>query len=125
RFRREHHHLHFSHPHALPLELHFHGYTGFRRVLPSAPLLDRWRASPLDGARALGVLEPADELVFLSIHAAAHRFVRLGCVSDLCLLVERVTDDQLEVAARRAREWGYARQTAFAGSLLTELLGVP
>jgi hypothetical protein len=125
RFRREHHHLHYSHPNAAALELHFHGYTGFGEVLPSPPLLERWRASPRCPAGAIGVLSPDDELVFLCVHAAAHRFIRFAWLYDMRLLLETMSDDEVTRAAERARSWGYARVVSFAASLLDELLGVP
>jgi Uncharacterised nucleotidyltransferase len=124
RFRREHHHLHFSHPDALPLELHFHGYTGFGRILPSEPLIARRRRAPLEGLRSLGVLEPADELVFLAVHAGAHRFVRLGWLYDLLRLTEKMTAAEIAIASRRAREWGFGRIFAFAMTLLSEVFNV-
>jgi hypothetical protein len=125
RFRREHHHLHFRHPEAPFLELHFHGYRGFGRVLPSPPLLARRQPSPLAGARTPTDRAPEDELVFLSVHAAVHRFVRLGWLYDILLLVRTMGPAQLEVSAARARDWGYARVTAFAVMLLVELFDLP
>lgn len=125
RVRREHHHLHFSRPDTLPLELHFHGYAAFGEVLPSAPLLARRRALPALGFRALGSLSPEDELVFLAVHAAAHRFVRLGWLYDLRLLIETMNGGALEAAAERAAEWGFSRVLAFAASLLVERLDTP
>lgn len=119
RFRREHHHLHLFHPKALPLELHFHAYVGFGRVLPSEPLVERRVA--FRSFRAIGVLPPEDELVYLAVHAAAHRFGRLAWLYDLRLLVEQMTERELEVAAERARAWGYARPLAFAAGLVAEL----
>jgi hypothetical protein len=124
RFRREGHHLHFSHPHALPLELHFHAYRGFGAVLPSEPLIARSRPLEVLGHRALGVLAPDDELVYLAVHAAAHRFLRLGWLYDLKLLVATMSRDEIDRAARRAREWGYARVVGYAADLLIEVLGV-
>ncbi|HVH44484.1 MAG TPA: nucleotidyltransferase family protein [Labilithrix sp.] len=123
RVRREHHHLHFTRADALPLELHFHGYTGFGQVLPSPPLLGR--REPVAGLRALGVLAPEDELVFLSVHAAAHRYVRLGWLYDLRLLIATMTERQLAIAAERARSWGFARVLAFTACRLVDLLAVP
>ena len=124
RLRREHHHLHLSHPDALPLELHFRGYSGFGRVLPSEPLVARRRPAPLPGMTALGVLEPADELVFLAVHAGAHRFVRLGWLYDLALLVSRMSPRELAAGAERARAWGFGRVLAFTAGLLVEQLGL-
>jgi hypothetical protein len=73
---------------------------------------------------AVGVLARPDELLYLAVHAAAHRFARLGWLYDLRLLVERMDTADLETAAKRARETGYARILAFTGLLLSELLGV-
>jgi hypothetical protein len=124
RFRREHHHLHFAHPHALPLELHFHAYRGFGSVLPSAPLVSRRGEAPLGPWRALGVLAPEDELVYLAVHAAAHRFVRLGWLFDLKLLLSHMSDAAIGEAAERARAWGFRRVVSLAAELLVETLGV-
>ncbi len=120
-FRRHHHHVHLVHPHALPLELHFHAYRGFGRILPSAPLLDRHR--PFERYRTLGVLAPEDELVYLAVHAAGHRFSRLGWLYDVKLLLETMSAAQISVAAERARAWGYARPLALTARLLVDLLG--
>lgn len=122
RFRREHHHLHFSHPHAAPLELHFAAYRGFGERLYGEPLIARRHRAPLASLRAIGILEPADELVYLAVHAAAHRFERLGWLFDLKLLVLRMAEREFELAARRAREWGYGRVFAFGMRLLRQTL---
>ena len=115
RFRREHHHLHCSHPNALPLEVHFHAYRGFGRVLPSEPLLlRRRRTSSSHGFAAIGVLTPEDELVYLAVHAASHRFVRLGWLYDMRLLLETMSPLQVETAALRARSWGYREKSLVA-----------
>jgi hypothetical protein len=124
RFRREHHHLHFEHAHALPLELHFHAYKGFGSVLYGEPLIARSRPASEASLRSLSVLAPEDEVIYLAVHAAAHRFVRLGWLYDLKLLVESMSDDELETARERSRGWGYSRAVAFTGELLEGVLGV-
>jgi hypothetical protein len=124
RYRREHHHLHLFHPNALPLELHFHAYRGFGRVLPAEPLIARRMLFIARGYRALGVLSAPDELVYLAVHAAAHRFERLGWLWDIKLLLERMTPAEVMLGAERAEEWGYARVMAFTGELLVDVLGV-
>lgn len=124
RFRREHHHLHFSHRHAVPLELHFAAYRGFGERLHGEPLIARRERAALESFRAIGVLEPADELVYLAVHAAAHRFERLGWLFDMKLLAQRMAEREFEVAARRARDWGYGRVFAFGMRLLRETLDV-
>jgi hypothetical protein len=79
----------------------------------------------MPGFEALGVLSPEDELVFLAVHAAAHRFIRLGWLYDLRLLVATMSESELDRAAERACKWRFARVLAFAGSLLVELMGIP
>lgn len=117
-FRREHHHVTLVHPHALPLELHFHAIRAFGSTLRSEPLIERGAA--YRGFEAIRVLAPEDELVYLVLHAAWHRFGRLAWLHDLALLVEKMSDDQLLDAARRARELGFERVLAFAAGLLAE-----
>lgn len=122
RFRREHHHLHLAHDRALPLELHFHAYRGFGEIMRSEPLLERSVAVP--SFAALRVLSKPDELVYLAVHAAAHRFGRLSWLYDIKLLVEAMTDAELAAAAARARDVRYGRALGFAAMLLAEGLGV-
>lgn len=117
RFRREHHHLHFHHAHGPELELHFHAYRGFGAVLRSDDLIVRSVAAPA-ALRALRVLSAEDELVYLAAHAAAHRFGRLSWLYDLRLLVDSMTETELETAARRARALGFAGPLALAAHLL-------
>lgn len=124
RFRREHHHLHFNHPHAPLLELHFHAYRGFGRILRSEPLLER--ASLMSSAwKTVRVLDASDELVFLGVHAAAHRFLRLGWLFDMKLLFERMSDSERQLAFDRADAAGYGPAFAFALDRVREVFRVP
>lgn len=118
-YRAEHHHLHLSHPAAPPVELHFHAYRGFGRTLASEPLLARKQR--FASFSALGVLARVDELVYLAVHAGAHRFGRLGWLYELGLLADKLTADEMELAATRAHEAGFARVAALAAELLIEL----
>jgi hypothetical protein len=119
---RRHHHLHLQRRGAPDLELHFHAYRGFGATLRTALLAER--CVPVEGFAAIRVPCPEDELVYLAVHAASHRFGRLAWLYDLRLVLERMTPAAREVAARRAREWGVARPLALAGALLGEVLGV-
>lgn len=121
RFRREHFHLHLARPGSPPLELHFHAYRGFGRLLRSEPLLAR--SVPVPGYAALAALGIADEIVYLAVHAAAHRFARIGWLWDLELLVGRASADDLAAARDRARTEGFARVLDFTAALLVEELG--
>lgn len=122
-FRREHHHITLVHPHALPLELHFHAIRAFGGVIRSEPLIER--SVPHGQLEAVRVLGPEDELVYLTLHAAWHRFGRIAWLHDLALLVAKMTDDQLAEAARRARELGFGRVLAFAATLLADASTLP
>jgi hypothetical protein len=77
-----------------------------------------------EGFRTIRVPIPEDELAYLAVHAAAHRFGRLAWLHDLRLVVERMPLHTLEAAAARSREWGIARPLAFAGELLVDVLGL-
>lgn len=122
RYRREHFHLHFAHPRALPLELHFHAYRGFGRTLYSEPLIAR--SVPFRDFRALHVLAPDDEVVYLATHAAAHKFGRWSWLFDLRLLIETLDDATIAAAGDRAHELGFARPVALAARLLVSIMGM-
>lgn len=122
RFRREHHHIHLEHPNAIPLELHFDAYRGFGSVLRGAPLVGRSRR--FRDLRSVGVLAPEDELLYLMVHAAAHRFGRLSWLYDIKLLIGAMTHDELAATKRRALETGYAHVVSFAADLLEGLAAV-
>lgn len=119
---REHHHLHLLHGEAPDLELHFHAYRGFGMTLRTELLAER--SVLAEGFEAIRVPSPEDELVYLAVHAASHRFGRLGWLHDLRLVVERMSPSAVETAAARARAWGVARALSLAGELLVDVLGV-
>jgi hypothetical protein len=120
---REHHHLHLVRARAPDLELHFHAYRGFGITLRTEMLADR--SVPVAGLRRIRVPCPEDELVYLAVHAAAHRFGRLAWLYDVRLAVERMSPQALATSAKRARSWGVGRALALAGELLVDVLGVP
>ncbi|MEA2751419.1 MAG: hypothetical protein QOI41_5562 [Myxococcales bacterium] len=119
---RAHHHLHLVNAGAPDLELHFHAYRGFGVTLTTQLLAERSVAAA--GLRTIRVPSAEDELVYLAVHAAAHRFGRLAWLHDLRLVVERMTPAALEAAAARARTWGVSRALALAGEMLVDVLGV-
>lgn len=121
--RREHHHLHLTCAGAPNLELHFHAYRGFGVTLRTEALARE--SAALEGFRTLRVPSPEDELVYLAVHAAAHRFGRLAWLHDIRLVVESMAPSALETAAARARARGVARALSLAGELLVDVLGVP
>ena len=58
------------------------------------------------------VLDPADELLYLAVHAARHRFARLRWLWEIGTLMKRCTSDELELFVERARETEVARPVA-------------
>jgi hypothetical protein len=120
--RREHHHLHLTCAGVPNLELHFHAYRGFGVTLRTEALAEA--SALVEGFRALRVPSPEDELVYLAVHAAAHRFGRLAWLHDLRLLVEAMSPGARAAAALRARDRGVSRALALAGELLVDVLGV-
>lgn len=121
-FRAAGHHLHLLHPAAPCIELHFHAYRGFGRILRSEPLLGR--SVVTSGFTSVRVLEPEDELLYLAVHAAGHRFMRLGWLYDLLLLVRRLDGRSQTIARTRAMETGMSRPFALALELVEALFGV-
>lgn len=121
RFRKEHHHIHLQHPDALPLELHFHAYRGFGTKLPSPCLIHRRRS--FGDLNAIGVLDPADELVYMAVHAAGHRFARIGWLYDLLLIVRRMSVAQLTESSERAATWRLERILGYAAHVLFDTFG--
>jgi hypothetical protein len=119
---RAHHHLHLLHAEAPEVELHFHAYRGFGITLPTGALAERSVAA--EGLRSVRVPSAEDELVYLAVHAAAHRFGRLAWLHDLRLVVARMTPEALATAAARARARGVSRALSLAGEMLVEVLGV-
>jgi hypothetical protein len=120
---REHHHLHLVRAQAPDLELHFHAYRGFGVTLRTEMLAER--SVPAAGLRSIRVPCAEDELIYLAVHAAAHRFGRLSWLYDIRLVVDRLSPDALATAAARARTWGVGRALSLAGELLVDVLGVP
>jgi hypothetical protein len=82
------------------------------------------RSTLVEGLRTIRVPSPEDELVYLAIHAASHRFGRLAWLLDVRFAVERMSPRALETAAARAESWGVARALSLAGELLVDVLGV-
>ena len=111
--RAEHHHLHLHRAPDADVELHFRATSAFGAVIPTAELLAR--AIPHRTARGtpLLVLAPEDELVTLSVHAAAHVFERGGWLLDLALLVERIAGLDWAEIARRAEAWRCRRAVSY------------
>jgi Uncharacterised nucleotidyltransferase len=115
-FRERHHHVHVTAPGRMPVELHRLAYLGFGSELSAADLFEGRQASPV-GGEAIFVPSPARELVYLAVHAAAHRFNRIGWLYDIKLLLEQ---DSTDAIIREA--WDFAARTGFRGLFVAATL---
>lgn len=123
-YREHHHHVHLEHV-SLPLvELHHCAYRGFGVQLAGAPLLARAvrHTSP---RWTTWVLAPEDELLYLAVHAAGHRYERLVWLYDLKLFVAAHPALDWDVVARRAEAAGLSAVLSLTCDLLASRLGVP
>jgi hypothetical protein len=122
-FRAHHHHVHLLHATLPIIELHYHAYRGFGITMRAEPLLrravayesPRWKAS---------VLSPEDELVYLAVHAASHRFENRGWLYDLKLLLLTHPHLDWSLAWRRAEELGVGAVLSLSCELLAKNFGV-
>jgi hypothetical protein len=122
-FRDHHHHVHMLHPTLPPLELHFEAYLGFGTVLPAAPLIASSVPCSIPEWTDARVLSPEDELLYLAVHAASHRFARLVWLLDLKLLLQQRPGLSWDRIAARARAFGLSEAVSCACAELTERLG--
>jgi hypothetical protein len=108
-WERAHHHHVGCTWRGLLVELHFLASTNFGVRWPSEPLLDRAPHGLVKGLDGLSVrlLQPQDELLFLAMHAAAHRLRRDVHLLDLRLHVAQHPPDwpALEAQARALGLW--------------------
>lgn len=106
------HAIQFSHPELATVELHRKASSRPGTELPSAALVERARLCPRSNGAAAWILAPEDELLYLAVHAARHRFLRLGWLYDIKLLVDRTPDLDRRQVILRAHEGGLARAVA-------------
>lgn len=122
--RRHHHHVTLHRPGGPGVELHFRALAAFGSVLPAEPLLGRARPHRTAAGSEILVLSRDDELLYLCLHAANHRFERLGWTNDLLLFLERHPEVDWEEVVRTARRHGMAPALAVAATRLRRL-GAP
>ncbi len=123
-FRDHHHHVHLLHPTLPTLELHVDAYQGFGTSMPAAPLLARSVPCTLPGWTSARLMTPEDEFLYLSVHAASHRFQRLGWLYDLKLLLAHHPELRWDQVADRATDQGLLAAVTLTCTLLSEWLGV-
>lgn len=106
------HHVAMWHATGPLIEVHFDAHVGLGVTLGAAPFLDRATRRAV-AALDVAVLAPADEIVYVGVHAASHRFGRLAWLYDLKLLA-RAHPDAVGLALVRAREMGVHRAVVMA-----------
>lgn len=102
------------------LELHYSPGTDAGIAWPVAKMIARAPTVTVDG-RAVRVLDPADEFVFLATHGLKHQLRRLQWLLDLALLARQV---DLAAVERRARELGALHVVRLARHVCTVMFGV-
>jgi hypothetical protein len=106
------------------IELHFHTFSGFGRVLKAEPFLSRAvEQRSKSGIPAL-VLAREDDVLYLALHAASHRFVRLGWLFDLKLLIQGTPPIGWADVLARARDLEIRSALALTLTVLKEKLDV-
>jgi len=118
--RRHHHHLVLHRPGAPDLELHFRALVGFGGTLPSEDLLGRAAPSEFRG-KAVRLLAPEDEALYLAVHAAAHGLGRLLWLVDLKALLATHPGLDWDALVGRARACGLQRPAAFSFAAAADL----
>lgn len=86
---------------------------GFPAHLPVEDLMNRTETVAIEGT-PVRVLEPADQLLFLSAHGAKHSWSSLDLVIDVCRVLNGFADRDYDAAFARAREYSAARMLDFA-----------
>ncbi len=99
---REHTATHLAHETAPGLDLHHAAHVGLGRIVPASALLDGARTVSVGGVE-VGVPPAAEELAYLALHAAGHRFERLAWLLDISQLLVggEVTREAAHEAALR------------------------
>lgn len=120
-----HHHLLAFHRAASPpVELHFRLYAGFGAVLPAENVLARARGYTTARGASCRILAPEDELLFLLLHAAGHRFARLAWLYDIKTFAEAYQPIDWPALEKRARQSGVGNVVALACDVLHRRLKV-
>ncbi len=120
--RRAPHAAEFESPDRIRVELHWQASSRPGTTLDSAPLVARSVPFPLGDGHETRVLELADELLYLAVHAARHRLTRLRWLWEIRTLLERCSEEELERFLDRAREANVARAVAVTLGVLHERL---
>ena len=112
----------FERPGGGSVDLHHLASVGFSATTATGEMIERSISYRTEAGGKAWILTPEDELLYLAVHAARHRFSRLGWLVDLRLLIERHPALSWEVVGARARTWQVRRSAAAARALLERRL---
>lgn len=104
------------------VDLHYRASGGFGTSLEAESFIANavpYRTTQLEHA---WILSPEDELVYLAVHAARHRFLRLRWLLDLQLFIQRHPDLSGEKIVARGSDLGVSRALAATGTVLAQRL---
>lgn len=125
RFLRKHHyHIILSRSCPPVIELHFRLSDGFGVDVGGEEFLSRSVAHRTPRGATVRVLSAEDEMIFLSTHAAGHRFSRLSWLYDIKLLLLRHPELDWDLLCDRARALQILNPLLFACEILNRRLGV-
>jgi hypothetical protein len=122
--RKYHYHILLSRSCPPVIELHFRLSDGFGVQLAAEEFLSRARVYRTAAGAVAHILSPEDEMLYLCIHAAGHRFVRLSWLCDIKLLLRRYADLDWSALAARAHSHRVQAALLFACETLHSRLGV-
>jgi hypothetical protein len=122
--RKYHYHILLSRSCPPVIELHFRLSDGFGVRMAAEDFLSRSRVHRTTAGAPVRVLSPEDEMLYLCVHAAGHRFIRLSWLCDIKLLLRRYSDLDWTALAERARSLHVLTAVLFACEMLRSRLAV-
>lgn len=122
--RKYHYHTILSRSCPPVIELHFRLSHGFGTKIPAEQFLSRARVHRTERGAVVHVLSPEDEMIYLSVHAAGHHFLRLSWLCDIKLLLSRYPDLDWKTVAARAASFKVRAAVLFTCETLRRRLGV-
>ncbi len=116
------HALMFEHAGGGSLDLHHLASDGFGTTIATGGLIDRSLPYRTEGGGKAWILSAEDELLYLSVHAARHRSIRLGWLVDIKLFIDRHPDLRWDIVGARARAWHVRPAAATTRAMLEKRL---
>ena len=122
--RKYHYHVILSRSCPPVVELHFRLSDGFGVEIAAEEFLSRARLHRTPTGAVAHILSPEDEMLYLCIHAAGHRFDRLSWLCDIKLLLRSHPDLDWNTLAARAHSLHVLAALLFTCDTLHSRLGV-